>query len=658
MTHLPETHVFIIKIFAAANPIYCLSLWNTPSSLSPNNDFAYRITRFLMNPEYTHTLLGNPSRVQKFFADLNEFPEFSKCPNVTPVFHVFPVYSTELDIGLMVPLEMAPGEEWHISDAFGTFGFKNPSHKRLLQVFNELLERIEKAWLERHPGRVLPLRWRRAFSLRLLCPVHVNTIEGESLQVPLVIALLRAISERPATKEAEALLPFGNVPLFATGTLQPDNTFGPIESLERKLEAFIREYGEGLPTILTAHQIQGLEATNQGKGLLRAVRVHQADNLQQLFELPELEEALERLGEAPHPTEIDQLLDSMKRMQQGIRFNDVEAMSQWLLPSITSPVYRFQLVRQVGLIFAHRGQFSQAQAWFDQSAEILSQHPHWFSVIEKIQLATARGTFAFDACDASLAEPSIRTAQSELSYAPAAEKARFWGTCCQLSHLSGQLNEAVEAGRQSVSYTDQALASEGGRDRNYLVHALLARARSNPITKAGDLAEAAEILRQSQNEWAPLGNARARQAHLGFCLHYEAEIARLQDRPFYPPEAPPWSGTWGHPWMFVLLSCARNPQHSEEKRVHYARRLVAFAESLARHPDSLFRMFLAVYRIYTGALLGESLDVPLGDLIAWCRRLEQRGFPGWQRRLGPYIDAISMRQPESVEALCDAIPYH
>lgn len=658
MTHLLETHVFVIKTFAAANPIYCLSLWNTSSCGDPHSDFAYRITRFLTNPEYTPTLLGNPSRVQGFFAGLNKFPEFSQCPNVTPVFHVFPVYSTELDVGLMVPLEIAPDEEWHISDAFGTFGFKNPTYKRPPLVFHELLQRIEKAWLECHPDRVLPLRWRRAFSLHLLCPVHMNTIEGESLQAPLVIALLRAISERPATKKAEAVLPFGNGPIFATGTLQPDHTFGPIESLERKLEAFVREYGEGLPAILTSYQIKMLEATDPGKGFLRAVKVYQADDLPQLFGLLELKEALDRLCEAPHPTEIDHLLASMRRMQQGIRFNDVEAMSKWLLPDIESPVYRFQLVRQAGLIFAHRGQFSQSQARFDMAADILSQHPHWFGVVEKIQLATAWGTLAFDACDVSSAEPSIRMAQLELPYAPAAEKARFWGTCCQLYRLAGRLDEAVEAGRRAISYTDQALASEGGRDRNYLVHALLARARSNPIAKAGDLAEAAEILRQSQNEWAPLGNTRARQAHLGFCLHYEAEIARLQDRPFYPPEAPPWSGTWGHPWMFVLLSCARNPQHTGEERIHYARRLVAFAISQARHPDSLFSLFLAVYRIYLGALPGENLDVPLGDMMAWCRRLGERGFPGWQRRLSPYIDSISMKQPESVEALCDAIPYH
>ena len=651
-----ETNLFILRAFLTANPIYALSLCNHPFY---KDNLAEPAMRILCSRRCTTVIFGLPLRIQEFFNRIDKPQNLSLCPIIVPVSHVFPVYVKEFDTSFMVPLQVTPNDEWQISDAFGTFGFVDVCQKSISQVFDGLLQRIEQAWLALHPGHVLPLRWRKSFALKLLCPIHFDAIEGESLQVPLVISLLRAMCQEPESERFEAVMPFGNGPVFASGTLLKDNSFGSIINLKKKIEGFIREYGEKLPAILTTGQINTLNSTDEGKSLLDNVVVYCADNLNQLLALEGLHKGLKRLCEAPHPTEIDELLSSMQRMKKGVRFDDAEAMSRWLLPYVKSPVYYFQLLRQVGMVLTHRGMLIDAHSWFLQASDILSNNSKWFGISEKIQLATAWGTLAFDAFDPSLAESQLRAAEAELSYASAADRARFWGTCCQIYRLSGQLDEAINAGYQSIQFTDIALASEGGRGRNYLIHALITRARYNPDTKQNGLKEASELLRQSNTEWVPLDNSAAKRVHLGFCLQYEGEIARLQEKAFKPPNAPSWFGTWGHPWLFVLLSCARNTVHNENIRICYAQDLVSYAEKWAeRYPDSIFIMLLLIYRLYLGALKGENLIVPLDDLEKWCKNMEARGFSGWKCRLCPTIEMVRKGIEGSVEMLCDAIPYH
>ena len=413
-----QTEEFILMAFAAANPIYCFDLWD-----NGNPALADAMIRFLGSPEHAPQLWGSKERILHSRKRIAKHVHRFSLPPVKPVYHVFPVYSKEMSAGFMTPLDMVFSQDWEISDAFGTFGYGR-TEASALQVFQNLLKLMEEAWNQFNPGKTLPLRWRNSLSLKLICPLHINVIQGKSLQVPLAIAALRALAQRPSSQSPGFKLPFGNHPVFASGTLNSaDGTFGKVEDLDEKLKAFIREYGAGLPAILTTQQI--LELQTSHPTLLDQIIVFKADNLGELMALDALKPFLAALCSPPHVTEIDSLLNTLVRLQRSIRFKDVEDMASWLAPHIQSPVYRFQLLRHLGLILTHRGQFAGAGTYIEKATKVLDQHIKWFGTAEKIQLATLRGTMAFDACDMSLAEDALDAAKKELPYATAADKARF-----------------------------------------------------------------------------------------------------------------------------------------------------------------------------------------------------------------------------------------
>lgn len=90
--------------------------------------------------------------------------------------------------------------------------------------------------------------------------------------------------------------------------------------------------------------------------------------------------------------------------------------------------------------------------------------------------------------------------------------------------------------------TDAAWASEAGRSRNYLVHALIAAARESVRSPHHALIDEAEhLLLASVASWVPKDSAQSRQSHRGFCLHLDAEVKRLRGTPFVPDE-PVWRG--------------------------------------------------------------------------------------------------------------------
>ena len=654
-----QTEEFILIAFAAANPIYCFDLWK-----NDNPTLATAMVRFLGSPEHTPQLWGIKERIIRNQKQIEKHVHQLTLPPVKPIYHVFPVYSNPLGAGFMIPMDVVFSQDWEISDAFGTFGYGRMDVSAL-QVFQNLLKLMENAWIKSNPGTALPLRWRKSLSLKLLCPLHFNVIQGKSLQVPLVIAILRALAQAPANQSPGFMLPFGNHPVFASGTLNStDGTFGEIKHLGEKLKAFIREYGAGLPAVFTLQQILDLQTSNPS--LLDQVCVFKADNLGELMELDALKPFLAALCSPPHVTEIDSLLNTLVKLQRSVRFKDVEDMASWLAPHIQSPVYRFQLLRHLGLILTHRGQFADAGPYIEKASKVLNQHIKWFGTVEKIQLATLRGTMAFDACDVTLAEDALREAEKNLPYAVAADRARFWGTWCQLYRLNEKkLDLAIDAGHRAIEYTDISLASDSGRDRNYLIHALIARARWNAVTRDTDLQTAAGLLEASENQWAPMDSISAGQVHSGFCMYYRAEIARLENRPFDPPDPPPYSGFWSHAWMFTLLSCSRNRQNSHWKRIVYANKLAVVAERYARkNPDSVFEMLSFVYLFYRDAITGNVSAVTFERLRGWCSKMRSLGFPGWDNRffsgIGPIFPTENFlgRGVDAVEDICDAIPYH
>ncbi len=650
------THWFVLQAFAAANPVYCLQL----SGLEGVKDTSSlnRLFDYLSSPQFTPVIYGDDSRIRNMI-DKMRLLELVRLPKAAPVHHAFPVYSMEFNTGFMVPMEIFSTEEWSVSDAFGTFGFSDDRPSSANNALKTLLIRIENCWQTLAPDSILPLRWRSPLSLKMSAPVHFNAIGGQSLQVPLVVAVLRSLGQTLPTFESDMTLPFGNNPVFATGTLTTDNRFGPVEALEKKLKGFIREYGAGMPAIMTSLQVERLRSSSTGSSLLDSVQVYKADNLSELLSLEPLYSGLRNLCESPHPTEIDELLSSMRRMKRGIRFDDVKSMADWLIPGVESLVYQFELLCAAGLSLTHKGLFAEAVFFYEKAKKLLNRRPDLFGIREIIHLASVQGVLAVDACDINAALPTLNTIRAPIETASLADRVKYWGTLCQLYRLGNQLDAAIEAGQKAVECADQSLASESGRDRNYLIHALLARARRQADTAVADLDKAQELLTASETQWAPRRGDGARKSHLGFCLHYRAEIHRLQGRPFDPPEHPPWAGTWGHPWFFTLLACGRNRAHDQKLRRLFIDRLVEATMPTARkYPDSLFAMFGSTYQVYRAVLNHGDPTDHLVILKNWCSHMTDLGFPGWENRLTPILNRIQVTDQDAVEALCDAIPYH
>jgi hypothetical protein len=639
-----ETQEFLVKAFAQANMIF------SASQIKNNMPLCSSLKRFLFPPNSLCSLplIGILERIHETCMQLVVPHQI----RTEPVFHIFPVYQHLMDEGFMVPLKIVPSEDWQISDAFGTFGYD--SEDTILEVFEAFLQCIEILWHNANSGKVLPLRWRKTFSLSLDMPLHFETLDGQSHQVPLAIAILRAFSETISSAQSSRMLPFGNQPVFSTGKLNlSTGFFDPVEKVEIKLAAFVREFGEGLPAVLTDEQWNSLN----GNPIRNQVSLKRANNLTELMNLPELKPALNALCDPPLPTEIDHLLALMFQMCRSVRFKDMKYIIEWLRPNIHSPVYQFQLERNWGQTAAHRGQFTVAKERLDVAGELLKAQPKWFGISDIIDLTTAWCSMAVDSCDPDLAKPSLKQVEAHIDHASASDRVKFWGSRCQLYRMTGEYDLAVDAGYRSVEYADMALAGEAGVDRNYLVHALIARARFNPGTHVSDLAEAERLLAESRNEWAPFDH---RESHLGFCLHYAAEISRLQEQPFEPPEFPPWSGDWGHPWMFVLLSCARNRQNQSVDRMNYAEKLIEFSSKQNRYPESLFELLDAVYDVYFHAMHQQPVDTGLERVWEWCLQMKQKGFPGWYKRLKPHVRSIRSNPDDMahIEALCDAIHYH
>ncbi|WP_319587872.1 hypothetical protein [uncultured Desulfobulbus sp.] len=569
--------------------------------------------------------------------------------------HVFPVWQNIFNKGLMVPLGIAPTDDWQISDAFGKFNFFQGTVAD--PPFIALLKIVENAWKDLR-REFIPLRWRQSFSLKILCPIHLDAIDGQSLHVPMIIAVLRALSFSQDTLSSSAVLPFGNGPIFATGVLRGDrNTFGAVQHVQEKLEGFVREYGTGLPAILQQSQIEEIDSD-----LLSKVTVFKADSINELLCLPELADPLSKLSGPVHAGEIDKLLVTMTRYVRSVRFGDVSGMVNWLLPHVGSPIYRFQLHRHAGQMLAHRGSFIQANEHLNSCSRLLRDHPDLFGLTDRCDLGTSAGVLAVDALDSDLATTVLDELTPHLGALPVAKRVAYWGSKCQLLRLEERYDEAIAAGEESVRLADLGRASDSGRDRNYLIHALLARARSNYGAQGQhDLARASSLLAESQGDFAPCDDRRARQSHLTFCLHFSAELARLQGRSFDLPDNPPWKGDWDHAWYFALLSCARNEQHGLPARIRYCDNLVKRLQKRSeKYSDyeSLFFMFLQVYRVYQDLLYNQPWTDPLRVLREWCASMEERGFPGWKHRLSSCLDKLEQGNREAADRLCELIHYH
>ena len=230
------------------------------------------------------------------------------------------------------------------------------------------------------------------------------------------------------------------------------------------------------------------------------------------------------------------------------------------------------------------------------------------------------------------------------------QRVKVCGALCQFHRFFGPNDKAIEFGRQAVSLADHVYSSSAGRARNYLVHALLVAYKSKKDPAI--IAEAQHCLTASQGQWAPQEDTNARNSHLGFCLHLEAEIARLSGQPFTPGPSY-WRKTWGHPWLFTLLSCARNLANDEVIRRKCLEELVlqSTKDQQKYGTDSLFGLFNAVYKLFYAVYLQHDQQAVLVQLQAWLDN-----SLGWKQCLQNLVK--SDMDLEGMQILLDAIRYH
>jgi tetratricopeptide (TPR) repeat protein len=634
---LPSNVYLLLQLLGNANPVFFLKTVNTP---------AERLK--VLGSLSRQSLHGDKRQMQ---AAASQAFEVYRDLRIDLPWHVFPVYEQSTRDGFVIPLEIHPAQDWQVSDAFGTFGIEKA--KDPLDGLVRLLAQVEDAWQETFHS-VLPARWLKAQTLRLACPAHIDLFEGESLQVPLLVAVLRALGGTVA--EGAERLPFGQGPVFSTGTLEPGGAFGEVECVPEKLAGFVRELGPDHPALLTRRQRQLLA---EHPDLLAQVQVIEVSSLVELLSLPELHEALKRqIQEAHHPSLNEGLLTLVQTHSRQIRFDEAKHLSQWLLSHVESPYYRFRLNCELALYCFHQGQFSEAARCFQTAIGLLNIHPELFGVDDLGRIVSILVNLAADACHPEPFRVLLRRLDEEsLAAMTAPQRVKVYGALCQFHRFYGEHDQAIAAGRKAVALVDAACAGEAGRSRNYLVHALIVAYRGGQ-TDPALLTEAQMILQAAKTDWAPVDDANRRASHLGFCLHLEAEIARLRGLAF-DPGRPYWvDRIWSHPWLFTLLSCTRNPQNEPSLRQCCIEELVAkSAAFVAKYGvDTLFGLFDAVYRLFDAAYHQCSQEGARQALCAWLKDRAKAGFPGWQDYLSPLIHENMDR--EAIEALCDAIRYH
>lgn len=648
---------FAWRALAPANAMYFLDLWRA-GERSPK-------LAALIQVLSKERLLGVPARIGEAWKAVHESCSgLDPAPVTEPVFHLFPVYlRTPYNIGMLVPLKISQASQWYVSDAFGTFKFSN-NGKTPLQALHRLLKQIEDAWQDKHPGRIIPLRWRTALAVSIACPIHFDAIEGESLQLPLVVALLRGLAATTIVNNLPAEMPFGNGPLFATGELT-GNTFRQVLNEKEKLQAFLREAGSDHPAILTSQQLRDLESTAETRDLLGMIKVHKADNLSELLALGPIREALERLSEAPHLTEIDSFLTQSNALVHDIEFDDAFRIGKWLLPHVRRSLpYRVQVARHLGMLLLHDGKAIEARKYLDPLKKTLVNPRSRLGVDERLSAGLGIATSCMTSGEPQQGLDWLALLAAYPEQASQDIRVAMEGSRCELLRASGRWNEAVAAGRAAVKLAQIGLASSACRDMNYLIHALLRRAAAGSgNARRKDLDEAESLLAESSGKWAPRNNMQKRASHLKFCGYMQAELARLRHRDFSPRETR-WGGTWDHPVLFTLLACARNRSHSLDMRREFCACLVTQAKiardaKKSRSETALYELFYRVYICYETVLAGKDPKDAIREVGAWCDKQREAGAFGWSKILDPLLKGpFAVSAEDWAEALCDAVYFH
>ncbi len=580
-------------------------------------------------------------------------PEFQWHHKGKPLYHIFPAVGChdEQEVGLMLGLSAAPvtgNGAWRLSDAFGRMGFTTDDAGDPLPA---IFDYLESAW-RAETGDYLPLRWRNPLDFRLLSPVHMDRIGGESMQVPLLLALLRATAVTYHPDE----LPWGPAPVFSTGRLGAGGAFEAVEGLEQKLLGFVREFGEGRHAVLTREQQRELSRT---PGLLDKVASNTADGMQELLRVPIIHGALRTASGPPAPAEIDRLFQQVTTLRTDRRFDEVSQLAAWLQPHLGSQSHRALTSIWLGQTYAHRGDHVQARGALEVVREATNEDPNTLGIDGHIEHCASEATDSFDAGQPEEGIRILEPLADKIVFCSHKGRAAYWGSMCQLYRASDAYDEAIDAGHKAVDMAIQGSTSEAHRDINYLVHAYITRARAHATHRQEDLKAASQWLSKSKGEYAPVeGNT-----HIVFCQHLEAECARLERRPFDVPDVPAGPlATWEHAYLFTLLSIARNPAVAFSLKEQALDRLLEKSGEYRKSSQgySVFHLFDAVYRLYASYTRSEYDRPDTEDFRHELGKLYTSGLQGWKKRLEPHLSRID-ECPEydaEVEMLCDAVYFH
>ncbi|MBN1182403.1 MAG: hypothetical protein JXB49_08965 [Bacteroidales bacterium] len=554
-----------------------------------------------------------------------------------------------MDEGFIIPVQIIPSTEWHVSDAFGMFGKKNANHSSL-EYLMEILKLVEDCWEEVN-GSVLPVRWLQALSFNIDIPIHIDLFDGQSVQLPLLISVLRTLGSLHSDT-----LPFGDLPIFATGIVNENGTFGDVECVEQKLRGFIRELGSGLIALLTDNQIDFLKSKSN---LLEKVQVVPVNNVKQLIALKELYLGLDALSKSYHPTYNETIINLSKSLSHKIQFDEVQKLSNWILSNVKSSYYQFQFFCELALINGHRGLFVEATKYLNDAKSLFESNSKYFGVDDF-------GSLIMVACDVLIDSMRLNECkrliqqidQVMIDKMSGSSRVKVYGSFCQFYRITGEFTKAIQYGEHAISLADEVYSSRAGRSRNYLIHALIIAYREN-INLGFNILDKAEILlNESKGIWSPIDNKSAQLSHLGFCKHYEAELARLRGKEFDPGMSPYPDGIWSHPWQYTLLSCARNSKNSIKLRRNCFKDLIikSQADENCNGEDSLFGLFNKIYQLLWKTFNQVEAKKEIEALEYWLNVKVQSGFPGWNQYLSPYIKK-SMNFHD-VEIICDAIREH
>jgi hypothetical protein len=637
------------RSFFRANIVLLLNLLEDLPNGAALRELFFRVTR--------SPLIGNSELIFERWRDSTVNPIRDELPEVETVQHAFPVVVESLDVGMVVPMTCQPSEDWEASDAFTRFQVEN-TRRRPIQGLLELLEQIEEIWEAQAGHRKLPLRWRCPFSISLRIPVHAEEVAGRSLEFPLALMVLRE-----ACRQATGSIPFGDGPVFCSGSIEQGGVFGPVRGLRQKLSAFLREFGTGRAALLTTSQIEELSLSPVGRELLQSLTPIRVNDITRLVMLPELNAGLDSLSGPPDLAELDAMLGLVERLNRSIRFEDSRAITSYLLLSAKTPSYRLSLLSNAGLMLLHRGSTLAAWQYLNEAVEIISSDETDLGVDQRALCAAAIASGFFDVAEPDRGLALVESVRHSLGLCGHKTRASVLGAACQLHRVLGDWVRAIDNGEEAVAAAKAGYGSEVGRDINYLIHALIRFAWASPERAREPLiARARCLLGESQRTWSPIHRVN-RESHLLFCKHFAAELDRLANQRHHPGIVPTrWQGTWQHPWLFVMLSIARNPSHDIEERREWARRLVALsfeASTETGREASLFELLNRVYRIYAAALEGGDVAEIAAELADWCAQCAAAGQQGWQRLLSTWAQPPPRGlQLSWAEALCDAIPFH